>query len=34
MAVEIILSRFGWTMEEGLLAEWTKRYESKAQPKK
>lgn len=25
MAVEIIMPRFGWTMEEGLLAEWTKR---------
>src|SRR5258705_13184545 len=24
MAVEIIMPRFGWTMEEGLLAEWTK----------
>ena len=25
MAVQIIMPRFGWTMEEGLLAEWTKR---------
>ena len=25
MAVEIIMPRFGWTMEEGLLAEWTKQ---------
>jgi pyruvate dehydrogenase E2 component (dihydrolipoamide acetyltransferase) len=24
MAVEIVMPRFGWTMEEGLLAEWTK----------
>src|SRR5579859_4654131 len=25
MAVEIVMPRFGWTMEEGLLAEWTKQ---------
>lgn len=25
MAVEIVMPRFGWTMEEGLLAEWAKR---------
>jgi len=25
MAVEIVMPRFGWTMEEGLLAEWTKK---------
>src|SRR5579859_2753646 len=24
MAVEIVMPRFGWTMEEGVLAEWTK----------
>src|SRR3954451_22197987 len=24
MAVEIVMPRFGWTMEGGLLAEWTK----------
>src|SRR5438105_4323874 len=25
MAAEIVMPRFGWTMEEGLLAEWTKQ---------
>ncbi len=25
MAIEIVMPRFGWTMEEGLLAEWTKQ---------
>ena len=25
MAVEIVMPRFGWTMEEGLLAEWSKQ---------
>ena len=24
MAVEIVMPKFGWTMEEGVLAEWTK----------
>src|SRR5215510_11164892 len=24
MAVEIVMPKFGWTMEEGILAEWTK----------
>lgn len=25
MAVEIVMPRFGWTMEEGVLVEWMKR---------
>ncbi len=32
MAIEIVMPRFGWTMEEGVLAEWLKKDGDTVQP--